>query len=252
MTDKLTLYVPLGRHWGMPNLSPFCTKLETYLRLAQWPHELRAASFRRAPKGKIPYIGIDGRLIGDSQLIMEMLELRRAPDARLDGWLSDTQRATGHAVQRMLDEGLYFVLVHLRWVDERGWAAYQPLLGVDLGAAKYLLPLIRRGVIRANRTQGTGRHQSAEIAQIGIADLAALAQLIGERRWLFGERPSTYDASAFALVEGLAGFPVASPVRDFLLAEPRLTAYRARVRTAVWSDLDSAPDAQAQVAQQFS
>lgn len=248
MTDTLVLYQPLGRQWGMPNLSPFCTKLETYLRLARWPYERRAASFRNAPKGKIPYIGLEGRLVGDSQLIMEMLESRRAPDARLDGWLSDTQRATGHALQRMLDEGLYFVLVHLRWVDEQGWAAYQPKLALDIGAARYILPLVRRGVIKANRTQGTGRHQGAQIAQMGIADLAALAQLIGEQRWIFGERPSTYDVSAFALVEGLAGFPVASAVRDYLLAEPRLAAYRARVRGAIWRDLPSGPDTQSQVA----
>ena len=52
---------------GVRSLSPFCLKLETYLRLAGIDYEVvRSNDARRAPKGKLPYI-IDGDLtIGDS------------------------------------------------------------------------------------------------------------------------------------------------------------------------------------------
>ena len=43
--------------FGLPNASPFCMKLETYLRMAGLPFEIPAASVRaigRAPKGKLP------------------------------------------------------------------------------------------------------------------------------------------------------------------------------------------------------
>ena len=44
---------------GLPNPSPFCMKLETYLRMAQLPFVAPQISLRqmgRAPKGKLPYV----------------------------------------------------------------------------------------------------------------------------------------------------------------------------------------------------
>ncbi len=237
MSEQVILYQPPGRPWGAPNFSPFCIKLETYLRLAQWPYECRAASFRKAPKGKVPYIDIGGALLGDSQLVIEYLEARRPSDRRLDAWLDDSQRAVGHAARRMLDEGLYFVMVYLRWLDERGWETYRPAIGQMMGPFRHVLPLVRRAVRKATISQGTGRHSAAEVAAAGVADLRALSQVIGDHQWLLGDARSTYDASAFAFIEAIAAFPVASPVRDFLLADARLTGYRQRVRAAIWSDL---------------
>ena len=108
----------------MPNMGPFCIKLETYLRMAGWGYEWQRSDFRRAPKGKIPYVSLDGELVGDSQLIMQRLERSRAAagQATLDAWLDDRQRAIGHSVRRMLDEATYFALIHLRWTDDGGWA----------------------------------------------------------------------------------------------------------------------------------
>ncbi len=43
--------------FGLPNASPFCMKLETYLRMAQLPFEIEPATlqaFNKAPKGKMP------------------------------------------------------------------------------------------------------------------------------------------------------------------------------------------------------
>jgi glutathione S-transferase len=239
MATDTTLYLhqPGGRPWGMPNLSPFCSKLETYLRMAQWRYEWRPSSFRSAPKGKVPYVSLDGRLLGDSQLIIEELERRRGTESALDAWLDDERRGVGHAVRRMLDEGLYFALVHLRWGDDAAWQVYRPRIARGLGPAQALLPLIRRAVKKSLHKQGTGRHAPDEIERIAIADLGALAAIIGDHDFVLGDRPATCDASAFAFVEGIAGFPHPSRTRDFVLQDPRLAAYRARVRARWWSDL---------------
>lgn len=61
--------------WGLPNASPFCMKLETYLRMADIPYEIVPnADVRKAPKGKMPYIKHEGKVIGDSGLIIEYLK----------------------------------------------------------------------------------------------------------------------------------------------------------------------------------
>ena len=52
----ITLYTtpPL---WGLPSISPHCTKLETWLRIADIPYKVEiTADFTTAPKGKIPFI----------------------------------------------------------------------------------------------------------------------------------------------------------------------------------------------------
>jgi glutathione S-transferase len=235
----LFLHQPGGRPWGMPNLSPFCSKLETYLRMAGWRYEWRPSSFRSAPKGKVPYVSIDGQLLGDSQLIIEELERRRGPQAALDGWLSEEQRGVGRAVRRMLDEGLYFAMVHLRWGNDAAWQVYKPRIGRGLGPARHFLPLIRRSVKKSLHAQGTGRHAPDEIERIAIADFSALAAIIGTREFVLGERPSTCDASAFAFIESVTGFPHPSRPREFVMQEARLMDYRARVRARWWSDLKS-------------
>ena len=66
----ITLYTtpPL---WGLPSISPHCTKLETWLRIADIPYKVEiTADFNKAPKGKIPFIEYEGELIGDSTLII--------------------------------------------------------------------------------------------------------------------------------------------------------------------------------------
>ena len=224
----IKLYMPPGTPWGLPNLSPFGTKLATYLRIAGWPYETRPADFRRAPKGKIPYVQLDGKLLGDSQLIIEELERRRG--GSMDTALTANQRATGHAVQRMLDEAFYFVLVHNRWADDAGWDLYRPVIGAIMPApVRLILPLVRRSVRKSLITQGHGRHSEAEIMALGIKDMNALAAIIGDNNYLLGDVPSTYDASAFAAVHGLLAFPLDSPLRRFVQESKILLGYRDRV-----------------------
>lgn len=43
----ITLYQPPPA-WGLPSLSPFCTKVETYLRMVDLPYRTRSASLRQA------------------------------------------------------------------------------------------------------------------------------------------------------------------------------------------------------------
>jgi hypothetical protein len=44
------------RMLGVPNVSPFCCKLETWLRIAQLPYEVvETRDPRKGPKGKLPF-----------------------------------------------------------------------------------------------------------------------------------------------------------------------------------------------------
>ena len=61
--------------FGLPNASPFCMKVENYLRMAGLAYECpRGADMRKAPKGKMPYIEDEGSLIADSSFIIDHLK----------------------------------------------------------------------------------------------------------------------------------------------------------------------------------
>ena len=110
------------------NVSPFSLKLETWLKLAGLPYQVVAIrNPGQGPKGKLPFIeDDDGSFIADSSLIIEHLSRSRGID--LDAGLDARQRAEALALQRLVEEHLYFVLVWSRWLDPEGWPTLAPAL----------------------------------------------------------------------------------------------------------------------------
>jgi hypothetical protein len=64
------------RKWGIPNLSPFFCKTETYLRVANIEYEIKMTLPSEAPKGKLPYIEDGDEVLADSGFIA--LHLKRS------------------------------------------------------------------------------------------------------------------------------------------------------------------------------
>ena len=77
-----------------PSLSPFCLKLETWLRISKVPFET-TTTLQASTKGKSPWIVYNGRAIADSSIIVNFLT--REFNVGLDSHLTDEQRAIGHA-----------------------------------------------------------------------------------------------------------------------------------------------------------
>ena len=100
------------RTWGIPNLSPFCCKIETYLRMAGIEYNIKPALPMGAPKGKLPYISDQGKTLGDSRFIIEYL---KSAYHDLDSELTDEELALSTALQRLLEEHLFWVALYSRW-----------------------------------------------------------------------------------------------------------------------------------------
>jgi glutathione S-transferase len=230
-----------GEAWGIADPSPFCLKVESFLREANIAYDVvpfdSRRSFAKAPKGKLPFIeDEDGAIVGDSTLIIGRLSGQRGID--MDAPLDDRQRCVSLAFRRMLDEHLYWVVVYSRWFDEPGWSVIrQPFFAGVWGPMRPLASaLARRRVARALRAQGTGRHSREEIYALGNEDLQALSRLLGEDTYFFAaNRPTLLDLWAHAFVAEIVAPPIDSPLKTAALDLPNLTDHFRRLQARLYT-----------------
>lgn len=230
-----------------PDISPFVVKLETWLRMSGIPYETRTGTRRDMPKAKLPSARVDGRLVADSSFIIAYLQ-QHDPRALDDTHLSPVQQAQAEAIKSMIENQLYFAGFYFRWCVDTNFVRYRPLL-LDYakrsvaGWQRPLLPvlgqvaisLIRRQKVRQVWEQGMARHTADEVAAIGRSALEALATLLGQQDYLFGDKPSTVDASAYVQLHTLVKHPFPSPLQDFALVRPELMAYLDRIAQRYWA-----------------
>ena len=199
--------------WSV-NASPFCLKVETYLRLARLPYRVEVTLPMKAPKGKLPFIVDDqGRQIADSGQILAHLEATHG--APLDGALTPVARAQGHLIRRTCEESLLFVIVYSRWIAEDGWRIIRPAFFHAMPAPlRWFVPaLVRRQLRRDAWGQGVLRHSPEEIYALGCADLDALAQTLGERPFFIADYPTSVDACVYAFLSHILKVPVDNPLK---------------------------------------
>ena len=225
-------------------MSPFCMKVEVYLKLARLPYRRVMGNPRKAPKGKLPYIEHGGVVVCDSAAIIEHLE--RTSTEPFDAGTTEDEKARAHVIGRLFDEGLYFVALWTRWIDERGWAVvrtvFDDLLPAPIRWA--VVRMLRRGVASSLIGQGTGRHSPEEIFELGRRDLDALSTLLGDKPYFLGERMRTIDITAYAFLANVVRFDVDMPLRDAALRKNNLVAFVARMEANVSAAAKrTAPDA---------
>jgi glutathione S-transferase len=222
--------------YGLPSLSPFCVKLEVYLRLAEIEYKRRGADLQKAPRGKVPYIQQGDQLIGDSGLIIERLEA--SLERPLDAGLSEAQRGLGHVIRRTCEEHLYWGIVYSRWVDDAGWAHQHPKIKAFVPAAlSWVLPgVLRSGVKKTLHHHGLGRHDPATLYKLACDDLDALSRLLGEQPFFLGDAPRTADCAAHAMIWHCLASPFDNPLTARVKAHGNLVDYVERMNQRLdWS-----------------
>lgn len=235
MSELIVHHLPGA--WGLPSVSPFCLKLDTYLRIVDIPFEVVIDKVPfGAPKKKMPYIEHNGRSLGDSSFIIQYLEETFGCDP--DAGLSAEQRAVSHAMLRLLDENLYWTMVYDRWMVDSNWASFRDTVlgGLALPVRRALGPLARRDVRRNLRGQGIGVHSAQEVHAIGIRDLGAVADYLGDKPFLMGDSATTIDAAVYGLLANILLAPIVSPIKDEGLGRANLVAYLDRMRDHYYAE----------------
>lgn len=199
--DTIRLFA-FGTGWGIPfgTAAPFPLKLATWLRMADIPYELVEANDpTKGPKGKSPWIEWGDVRMGDSALIIEHVRERLGID--LDAHLSAGQRAQAIVVQRMLEEHYHQCFEHQLFFGRGGAERLAEFLSAMPVPLRWIVGAIMpRSLARQLRARGMGRHSEEVILAQGKADLDALAELLGDGPYLFGDRASSIDACIFGFL----------------------------------------------------
>lgn len=231
----ITLFT-FGPAFGLPDASPFVIKAEMLLKLAGLPYQTKRGNVRRAPKGKLPYLDDMGRQVADSTLIRWHIEKTYHVD--FDAGLTPAERGAAWAVEKLLEDNLYWAVARVRWLEgdnfERGPAQFFNVVPGPLrGMVK---ALVKRRVRQMLWSQGLGRHSVDDMTAIAVQGVQAVANILGDKPYLMGDRPCGADATLFAFAASLQSPVFETPIRAAAQSHANLQAYLARMRAQFYPE----------------
>ncbi|ESO85993.1 hypothetical protein LOTGIDRAFT_129996, partial [Lottia gigantea] len=218
----------VGRGPYCPSLSPFVLKVETYFRMNRIPYQLEPG-FEMSSKGKIPWIEYNGEIINDSSFIIQYFNKKLGID--LDRSLSPRERAIARAFQKMSEENLLWGLALCRWVYK--YESYK-----WMGIPWLLCKMVGRTVRKNAFGHGIGRHTQQEVLHIMEADIQALSDFLGNKKFLMGDDPTEVDNSIFGILSQMMWHSVDQPGEMLIKGEkyPNLRDYCTRMKELFWKD----------------
>lgn len=206
-----------------PNLSPFCVKLETYLKMANIPYDVvLTTKTDKSPKGKMPYIKYNDVMMSDSSFIIEKL-MQDFGDST-ETHLSPALKAQGLAIQRLCEDHLAYALMYFRWIDDTSWPFFKEIVfGKMPTPLKLAIPkIVQKGVRTKLKENGILDHSRDEILQLSKQNLKALSDILGDQKFFFGDRPTLTDAIVFAFVGMIHFENFDNPLKTILKGFPEL------------------------------
>ena len=215
--------------FGQPSGSPFCTKALCLLEMSgvDWKIDFDNDP-RKTPMGKLPVLRDGSKIVPDSAYIQNHLEENYGAD--FGSWLSDEQRATGHALVRMAEEHLYFHIVNDRWGRPEVWKLTRPVYfsGLPIFLRKIVPASLRKQAITALSWMGIGRFSEEMLETRVKQDLAAISTVLGDKKYLFGDRACFADIAIVPQLAAMAAAPCKTAASKAVQSNNNLSRYIAR------------------------
>lgn len=226
-----------GPAFGLPDPSPFAMKGEMLLKLAGLEYLTEVGDVRKAPKGKIPVLHDGEVVVPDTTFIRFHLEDRHGID--FDKQLSERDRGIAWSVEKMLEDSLYFAVMHERWaIDEnfdRGPRRFFD--GIPSPVRGLLISIVRKQVKRNMRGQGISRHSREEICRLAARMLNSVSSVMGKNKYLMGSRPCGADATVFSFVAGCLCPVFESEILEHARSQKNLVEYNERMMAEFYPDM---------------
>jgi glutathione S-transferase len=218
-----------GPNFGLPEISPYVTKTEVQLKMAGLAYRKERAAPKDSPKGQVPFIDDEGERIADSTFIRAHIERKYGID--LDRDLDNHARAQAWAIERMVENHFGFAIGYTRFLVPENFAK-GPAHFVDYapeGQREQLREELLTRVKANFLANGILRHKADEIEWLGMRSLGALSDLLGEKPYMMGDKPTSVDAISFGMLAGLLTPFFNSDLRRRALRIENLCDYVARM-----------------------
>ncbi|XP_078383182.1 failed axon connections homolog [Oculina patagonica] len=219
------------------SVSPPCLKLETFLRMTNIPYQ-SDYGFKFSKKGNMPWIEFNGQEIADSNFCIQFLKKEFQVD--IDSHLSATEKAIAHSVRTMLEENTFWTIVYYRWSSD-----YIPILrekwfGYFFFPVKYLVFYLGQRRCRKDLwSHGIGRHSEQDLYGIGEKDLLAASEMLGHKKFLFGEKPCLADVALFAFIAAFTWYNPECPIALFTKSKAKnLDEHAKKMKELYYPDWD--------------
>ena len=242
-SEDVVQLVQFPRTHTIVSLSPYSLKLETWLRMAGIKYRNVSNQLTTASsKGQVPFVELNGRQLADSNMIID--HLRDHFHVPIDDQLSAQEKAQARAFHFLIEESLCRCIYYDRAKDF-GWLAtdqgllphvptYQKFL-----FQKFIIKQLQRRIKNASHAQGYGRHSVEEIEALAKQDLLALSTQLGNKPFMFGQKPTTVDATLFGHLTQLTDTPLhcLDQLKSFVeQSTPNLVEFVHRVKQTYWPD----------------
>jgi len=230
----ITLY-KFGPAFGQSDASPFVIKAEILLKMAELDYEADLDGFSKAPRGKLPYLKDEGKIIADSTLIRLHIEDKYGYD--FDSGLDERQRALAWAVEKMMEDNLYWTLVSERWMHEGNFKFGPSMFFKPIPAPirPFIIHSIKKKIARTLKGQGTGLHSEGQKHLLAIRIIDHAAAILGANQYIMGENPCGADAFVFAVLASVSAEGFDTPLIGAVNAHSNLVDYLARMHSRYFS-----------------
>jgi glutathione S-transferase len=219
-----------GPAFGLPDPSPFVTKADVLLQMSGLPYEKQSArGLGKAPKGKLPYIVDDGQTVADSTFIRLHLEKKYGID--FDRGLTPAQRGAAWAVDKMLEDHLYWITIRWRWLDDANFAKGPAMFfaGVPAPIRPVIKGVVRRSLRKTLHLHGIGRHSDDELNELTARLLQSVSGMLEGNEYLTGQTTCGADATTYAFMLSALCPHFDNPMRSKAESLPNIVAYCERM-----------------------
>ncbi|XP_069091638.1 failed axon connections homolog [Pleurodeles waltl] len=234
--DAIILHQFSRPNTGVPSLSPFCLKIETYLRMADLPYQ-NYFDGKLSPQGKMPWIEYNHERVSGTEFIIDFLEEKLG--VNLNKNLNPHQKAVSRAVSKMVEEHFYWTLAYCQWVNNlHETQKMLSVVGPFSDLLRWILCHLTKGIVKREMYgQGIGRFSEEEIYMLMEKDMRSLAGLLGDKKYIMGPKFSTLDATVFGhLAQAMWTLPGTRPEMLIKGELINLAMYCERIRRKFWPE----------------
>nr|CDJ97723.1 Glutathione S-transferase domain containing protein [Haemonchus contortus] len=235
-SDTVYLY-QFPRIKTIPNLSPYCLKVETFLKVNKIPYEVCPLKMGRSRYGLLPFIELNGEHIADSEIIIDRLK----DHFKVKPLASPIDEGIARTIERTVQHHTAPVVYRFKMVEDPNDGFCTTVLQV-IGCPAVLQPTVlpfaawfMRSKVSRRIAAAIGQFPIEEFKNFLRQDLDTYRDLLGDKKFLFGDEVSSADCAVFSQLGAVLYIPPNNYVKELLREKyPELTNYCDRVRDTVF------------------